>query len=228
MTDFAVKVQAGIKLLDEQEPGWRAKIDKDSLDLGSCSVCVLGQVFGDYEEGLEMLDLGTGSSYAYGFNTNSADMQALTAAWKEALGKNNVLVEKDDVYSDRYGYAVKVIQTHIVDGISAYVVQAGTVSGKSFTPYSNGKEITVLTKASFEPGGAYYIKLDTSALVVRAGMFLANDLGETFYAVSSSEVRPLKDGAFAQWLSTINQKGLREMTTPNGDKFSKTLIKSAL
>jgi len=226
MTDFGDKIKAGISLLDSEKPGWRDLINVGTLDLANCDVCVLGQVFGNYSEGLSQLGIGGG--YAYGFDTSSDKMGELTEAWTEALGENNVLVEKGDVYKDKYGYAVKVIQTHILDigdkSTIVYVVQTGTVSGSNFTAYNGGKDLLALQKADFEDGGVYNIKVEDK-LTVKAGMFLVNDDRETFYAISNSEVRPLRDGAYTVRLSTIDQNGLRELTIPGGAKFSDRLVK---
>lgn len=225
MSKFDAKIAAGIKLLDNHVgSSWRDSINLDTLNLGSCSVCVLGQVFGDYQEGLDELDLEEG--YDYGFNTMSGDMTELTAAWKVALGKNNVLVEKGDVYKDSYGYAVKILQTHTltVEGktVITYLAQSGTVTGGKFKAYGDGSSVTLYNKDVFEPGGGYSIKV--KEFQVQAGMFLVNDAGETFYAVSHGSVRPIKDGAYAVWLTSIDQKGLRELTLPNGDLFSSKVV----
>jgi hypothetical protein len=54
-------VKRGIKLLDQAKPGWwrPGKIDLGRLDLSSCSLCVLGQLYngkpGGYARGLEAL-----------------------------------------------------------------------------------------------------------------------------------------------------------------------------
>jgi len=43
--DPAESVARGVALLDETVPGWRDRIDLDTLDVESTSACVLGQVF---------------------------------------------------------------------------------------------------------------------------------------------------------------------------------------
>lgn len=50
------KVAAGAEWLDETHPGWEREIDLAVLDLGDCSMCVLGQVFGGYFIGLTYTD----------------------------------------------------------------------------------------------------------------------------------------------------------------------------
>jgi hypothetical protein len=225
MTDFTAEIDAGIKLLDLQVPNWRAKIDLDELDLGSCSVCILGQVFGDYDTGIDELGV---SGYDYGFNTMS-NMSALTAAWKEALGKNNTLVEKGDVYEDSHGYAVKVLQTHLVkvddETISAYIVEAGSVRNGVFkgVNYGGKPSLTVLQKKSFEAGGSYSNKV--SKLRLEPGMFITSK-GVNYFVHSVDEVRELKDGAYAVNVSTLDLSDAKEMMTGMGVKFSQSVKRS--
>lgn len=51
------RVARGAAWLDEQKPGWEDLIDFDTLDLSSCSLCVVGQVFacGPYEASQDFL-----------------------------------------------------------------------------------------------------------------------------------------------------------------------------
>jgi len=225
MTDFSSKVQAGIRLLDTEQPGWRDLVDLDSLNLGSCSVCVLGQVFGDYEDGLSELALEEDDAYRLGFNTMGG-MSSLTEAWKEALGPDNTLVEKGDVYRNKYGDGVKVLQTHVadVDGspVSFYVVLAGTVSSGQFTAYGHSQP-AVLTRENFGASGSYSVKV--GELSVKAGMFLINANSEKFYAVTDTSLRPLEDGASVIRLVLVDRTGMKEMTLPDGAPFSSTLVK---
>lgn len=224
MTDYAAKVAAGIKLLDEREPGWRSKVEADDLNLGSCDVCVLGQVFGSYDLGLSDLGIDTVDAKAYGFNT-SYDFQDLTDAWKDALGKNGVLVEKGDVYKDNYGYAVKVLQTIIlsVDGktITTYLVLTGNVDVAGTFKTHDEKHVTALQKSDFEV--AYKTKVEK--FVPKKGMFVTNWAGKNFYMVNDYEARELKDGAYTYHIDQFDTAGLREMLTGPGKKFSDTIIK---
>ena len=45
----------GAEFLDERRPGWVAKIDRKRLDMLSSRDCILGQLYGDYEDGLHAL-----------------------------------------------------------------------------------------------------------------------------------------------------------------------------
>lgn len=230
MTDYTSKVQSGIDLLNAHFGGssWKKDIDLDTLDLGSCGVCVLGQLFGDYSEGLD--ELGIGGGYAYGFDVSSGSFRDLTQAWKDALGKNNTLVEKGDVYKDTYGYSVRVIGTQLVrlsdtETITVYIVAAGQVKNGVHSDYksSTGKiETTVLQKKDFETGGTYRFKVDP-ALKIEAGMFIELANGRKYFVHSEYEVRELVDGAYAVSTSKISLVGAKEMKTGMGVKFGKSV-----
>jgi len=47
-TEAAVIVRRGVKLLDSIKPNWFKKINLKEFDLGDGSMCVLGQVYGDF------------------------------------------------------------------------------------------------------------------------------------------------------------------------------------
>jgi hypothetical protein len=48
-------VNNGVALLDEKAPGWREKMNLDKLNMSNCIDCVLGQVFGDFFDGVTAL-----------------------------------------------------------------------------------------------------------------------------------------------------------------------------
>lgn len=50
------RVERGAALLDSVEPYW-FKLVEVALDLSDCKRCVLGQVFGDYDDGLDLLNI---------------------------------------------------------------------------------------------------------------------------------------------------------------------------
>ena len=61
------RVNAGVKLLDEKHPGWYKEINLDSLDISDCSQCILGQLYGAFAHGLEIVPRED-PSFLYGFN----------------------------------------------------------------------------------------------------------------------------------------------------------------
>lgn len=47
-----VRVKLGADLLDQKAPGWLARINLDTLQLGDCENCILGQIYGHFALGL--------------------------------------------------------------------------------------------------------------------------------------------------------------------------------
>lgn len=226
MSNEYASVLRGISVLDSHfgsRNAWVKQIDMETLDLGSCGVCVLGQLFGDYVDGKD--ELGIESGHAYGFDTNGSFAE-LTAAWKEALGENKVLVEKGDVYKDSSGCCyVKVVSTQVVrltDGASPttlYVAMHGSIINGKMT---DGKsDLIVLRKSSFEKDGTYSVKVEKFTFV--PGQFITNSTGKVYYVISETEAREVKDQTYAVWTSDISRDGLRVVTLPNGKAFHETV-----
>jgi hypothetical protein len=84
MTTIAQRVAEGAAFLDVRDPEWIGKVDLERLDLGSCTRCILGQLAGDYEDGVEMFALDGADTVALGFNT-TLGFDDLTAEWKRVI-----------------------------------------------------------------------------------------------------------------------------------------------
>lgn len=97
---YTDQVKKGAALLDKEVPDWRGRIDTFKLDIESWTQCVLGQVFGAYDEGLDQLTrtrvlAGIDTSawqgrcdfaVEHGFNTREDQGSgALTDAWLDEL-----------------------------------------------------------------------------------------------------------------------------------------------
>jgi hypothetical protein len=80
-------VAEGFAFLDDHAPGWRNRVDPDTLDIASCRRCLLGQLYGLFVDGFLALDLTRDATFRLGFDTpgDRAAAEDLTAAWKEAL-----------------------------------------------------------------------------------------------------------------------------------------------
>jgi Uri superfamily endonuclease len=79
-------VDHGAALLDERLPGWRRVIDPDGLELRHCSECILGQLFGDYDRGLQALGLSEDDASTHGFYRPArSTWERLNAAWRKVL-----------------------------------------------------------------------------------------------------------------------------------------------
>lgn len=222
MSDFKSVVANGMSFLDAEKPGWRSELNLSRLNVASCDVCVLGQLFGDYDDGLTELGIDNTEAKRYGFNTDG-DMAGLTAAWKEALGKENVLVEVGDVYRDSYGCcAVRVESTKVVtiDGKSTtiYIVAEGNANPVFKPNLPVQDNLVVLRRDQFGEGSTYHTKV----VKVTQGMFIQDGEGTVYYMVTNATARPVKDKSESVYLSTL--KGVKELTLKNGGNFS-ALIK---
>lgn len=67
--DIAARVARGVALLDEQHPGWHDRIDLSSLDLSEPCLCVLGQLYEEYDFGAEALGI-VAVEARYGFDVS--------------------------------------------------------------------------------------------------------------------------------------------------------------
>ena len=73
MATIKARVKAGIDFMnfiygDE----WRKKVDLETLDLGNCNSCILGQTDTDYESHRDALLLDEYDSHQFGFNHGSS------------------------------------------------------------------------------------------------------------------------------------------------------------
>ena len=79
-------VRRGEAFLDEHVPGWRDQVDPYTLDLANSCGCVLGQVFGDYYDGLALLGLTPRDAQRLGFFTwGRQSFYRLTEAWRRVI-----------------------------------------------------------------------------------------------------------------------------------------------
>lgn len=84
------RVAAGAALLDRIAPGWWRHVRSRKLDLADACNCITGQLFGDYSDGLDALNLDTAEAREYGFDTRDGDsggFWTLNRAWREEIRK---------------------------------------------------------------------------------------------------------------------------------------------
>jgi hypothetical protein len=84
---LADRVSAGIDFRDREHPYWDREVDLRKLDLGDCMRCVLGQLYGEFADGAELLDLGTSDAIRLGFELggDDGDYDELTGLWVAAI-----------------------------------------------------------------------------------------------------------------------------------------------
>ncbi len=94
--DFSDKIKKGAALLDTQRPGWRERINTDTLNVARGEHCILGQIYGGFGTGLDCLDI-SGQAADYGFSIRTLkypDLESttlygeLTRQWIEHLENN--------------------------------------------------------------------------------------------------------------------------------------------
>jgi hypothetical protein len=88
VTDPVIKerVRNGMAFLDERMPGWRERIDIDTLNIESCTSCALAQATGeDYRIAIESHRLSMEQRCRLGFTDLDLGHADLTKAWKQAL-----------------------------------------------------------------------------------------------------------------------------------------------
>jgi hypothetical protein len=82
------RAAAGAGLLDRIVPFWWRRIKIRPLDISDCRNCLTGQLFGDYDRGLDRLGLSHDEARHYGFEHNEGDVggyYTLTDAWKDEV-----------------------------------------------------------------------------------------------------------------------------------------------
>jgi len=94
---YTERIAKGAALLDEKAPGWRSRVDADTLEMSSCARCVLGQLDGrgdhDWLNITERfsVDAWDGGDILLGFNLSSSDEQVgggwtqLAEEWKQYI-----------------------------------------------------------------------------------------------------------------------------------------------
>jgi len=91
-TSLASRVRAGVKLLDEELPGWEQRMNLASFDVWLARSCVLGQLFGHYRQGATALfgPEWDAEPAGYGFDVSYCDeghetCRRLTRLWSFAI-----------------------------------------------------------------------------------------------------------------------------------------------
>jgi len=80
------RVEAGVAFLNVVKPNWLKKIDVEKLDLIDKKVCMLGELYGNYDDGLSQLGLKNGTSATnLGFYGSERGYKVLTEVWKRKI-----------------------------------------------------------------------------------------------------------------------------------------------
>lgn len=79
------RVKRGAELLDERFPKWFHGISVDSLQMGDCAKCILGQLYGRFHDGLNLVGLqfsdGDPELFGFDFPYNWGTEQEMNRLW---------------------------------------------------------------------------------------------------------------------------------------------------
>ncbi|OGG73025.1 hypothetical protein A3A38_00965 [Candidatus Kaiserbacteria bacterium RIFCSPLOWO2_01_FULL_53_17] len=81
-TNLTERALRGIRALTAVKPDWRTKIKEESFDMQLSERCVLGQVFGHFDKGMQALNLQHGEDgITHGFQLRPAELASSIPEW---------------------------------------------------------------------------------------------------------------------------------------------------
>lgn len=100
------RVARGAALLDQMQPGWENDVDLSRLDIGLCNTCIVGQLFGNYNDvvvdAFDRRYRGISVQHNLGLYSQlpeertERDYLQLTGAWRAAIIVRLQLAEQDE------------------------------------------------------------------------------------------------------------------------------------
>lgn len=93
---IALNASRGAVFMDEKKPGWFHSIDKGKLNIATTDNCILGQLFGEYNDGCKKLNIDGDESrkdrIGYGFNPSLFayalfGIRRLNRAWRNEIDR---------------------------------------------------------------------------------------------------------------------------------------------
>lgn len=90
------QIKQGAFFLDTHFPNWELKINPNTIDLSHAELCVLGQIYGNYWDGLKKLGINSEISDILGLAAPIHKSPKLDKMWKKLIIKKlkTQLVEK--------------------------------------------------------------------------------------------------------------------------------------
>jgi len=96
------RIKRGIVILDKHFPDWHYRVNLQELDMLYANCCILAQLCGEYDDGIERLGLSEWASYKHGFlplvqvgvdlgSWFPRTLRKLTNAWKELIIQKRVM-----------------------------------------------------------------------------------------------------------------------------------------
>lgn len=95
---YRARARRGIVFMDSIYPEWREHLDTDTLDLGSESACVWGQVFGSFDQGYKSISILCAQRF------NAEEQAQGTEWWKWITDHGFAFFHKPDEEGHYYCY----------------------------------------------------------------------------------------------------------------------------
>ncbi len=220
---FDARVKKGVEKLNAAKGAdWVSLIDPSALDLMSSSKCVLGQLYGDYHDGLVKLGLSSGNNDAedYGFTTlegNDPSNAKITAAWLRFLSFKDGQIMEHDSWNATWSF-LRIEKMVRVGDKTWYVVQPGDMDSDTEEFRADAYEIPRLYSAANIVRN-YKRKVD----LPKKGQIVKGKGGEIFYVSKDSTAWRIDD-AVATWqsVSTVAELygPLVPLKTSSGKEFN--------
>lgn len=86
--NITARVAAGAALLDSEQPGWDQRVTLDTLEISSCTSCVLGQLYGNVSTGYGVFGIDDDAVDQFGFDQQGwagDEYELLTAEWRRVI-----------------------------------------------------------------------------------------------------------------------------------------------
>lgn len=86
---IAERIERGAALLDEHAPDWPSRVNPARLCIASGCECMVGQVFGNYWDGMGAMGQ-PGSGSAFGFIAGEGEMDEIEAGWRDLIARRRL------------------------------------------------------------------------------------------------------------------------------------------
>lgn len=219
---FDARVKKGATKLDAvMGRDWRNKIDPTTLNLASSTLCVLGQIYGDYHGGAAKLNLSSHNNDAqdYGFTTlDSGDPSnsKIKAAWMRLLSFKDDEVVQGDGWNAVWSF-VRIARMVRVADKTYYVIQPGDVTDGEFEALQYEQPRLYIASNLMQNYKRWTPAPERGSIVKTAD-------GEIYYIGKDSMAWLINDTS-ASWIGVnrlMSKGGLTVLKTSIGTKFNTT------
>lgn len=219
---FDARVKKGATKLDAMMGrDWRNDIDPTTLSLTSGTLCVLGQIYGDYHGGLAKLGLSSvnNDAHDYGFTTlDSGDPSnsKIKAAWMRLLSFKDGEVVQGDSWNAAWSFIRIEKMVRVLDK-TYYVIQPGDVTGGEFKA-DRYEALRVCAASNVTQNYKRW------APAPKVGSIVKTEDGEIYYIGKDNMAWLISDTA-ASWIGVnrlMSKGGVTVLKTTVGTEFNTT------